>query len=115
MVQVKFLVDGLFDMHKQLKALDSKLLLRVGHMDEVVKQVIDETSKSEDGGEIKGIWLSKNFGGEECKDEEAIRKIAQDRSIQVKVWDDNFLINLVWSFWELRQKIRANGEFSTSP
>jgi len=82
-------------MHKQLKALDSKLLLRIGDMDEVVKQIIDETSKSESGGEIKGIWLSKNFGSEECKDEEAIKKAAQGKSVQVKVWDDNFLINLV--------------------
>ena len=93
--KVKFLAEGLVDIDKQLQQLGSKLVMRVGEMQEVVNQIIKETAESDNGGEIKGIWFTKNFASEELEDEQRVRKVAQENNIDVKIWDDNFLIDLV--------------------
>lgn len=94
-MKVKFLAEGLCDLDEQLKALGSKLVMKVGEVHDIVEDIIRDTAASENGGTVKGIWMTKDWASDELVDERLVRKAVQSKEIDVKTFERNVLIHMV--------------------
>lgn len=92
--RAKFIGEGVWDLKQRLEGLDcgSGLEMRVGMVDDVVRDILKSYSKfpETDGSkpQITGIWMTHDDGTEEIDDEKAVGKIAVEHNIPFKVWED---------------------------
>jgi deoxyribodipyrimidine photo-lyase len=98
--RAKWIGQGVWDLKQQLEALNcgTGLEMRVGMVDEVVRDIVDSYSQR-DGDDackpkITGIWMTDDDGTEEKDDEKAVEKIASSNGIPFKLWaDEKFYID----------------------
>ncbi|KAF2689166.1 cryptochrome [Lentithecium fluviatile CBS 122367] len=92
--RAKFVAQGVWDLKKRLGNLDcdSGMEVRVGMVGDVVEHMLDWYEKDEgDGGhraDVAGIWMTGEEGTEEKVDEAEVERLAEERGVEFKVWDD---------------------------
>lgn len=84
--RAKFTAESVFDLRKSLEKVGSGLEIRVGMLQDVVKQVMDGFQQS--GDEVHGLWMTEEVGVEEKREERAIRREVEGRGKEFKVWID---------------------------
>jgi deoxyribodipyrimidine photo-lyase len=91
--RAKFMAQGVWDLKEQLVNLDcdSGLKVRAGMVGDVVEHMLDWYE--DDGGDgkkadIAGVWMVSEEGTEEKYDEDQVKRLAEERGVDFKVWDD---------------------------
>ncbi|KAG5719406.1 hypothetical protein E4T56_gene13451 [Termitomyces sp. T112] len=87
--RARFLAEGLWDFKTNLEKLGSGLIMRVGHMDEVMSALLNDQDE-EFSGRIGGVWMTKDWASEELQQERDVRDVIQRLGhgrIKWKVWD----------------------------
>ncbi|KAG6917247.1 hypothetical protein DXG01_003279 [Tephrocybe rancida] len=85
----RFLAEGLWDLKAGLEGLGSGLIMRVGHMGEVVRAMLEGPDK-EFAEKVGGVWMAKDWAIEELEQEREIRRVVRrvgKEKIDFKVWD----------------------------
>jgi deoxyribodipyrimidine photo-lyase len=98
--RAKFIGQGVWGLKQRLEGLScgSGLEMRVGMVDEVVRDILDSYSQLEgdDGSKpkITGVWLTSDDGIEERDEVIAVEKVAAENDIPFKLWaDEKFYID----------------------
>ena len=89
--RTKFIAEGAWDLKQSLEDLGcgSSLQLRVGMIEDVVKNILDYYSKSSGSkGEISGIWMTDSASVEEQKEQQSVRDLAKHNGVDFKLWSD---------------------------
>jgi deoxyribodipyrimidine photo-lyase len=89
--RTRFVAEGAWDLKQRLEGLEcgSGLQLRVGTVQDVVKNVLEYYSKCGDSrGEIAGVWMTAEESVEEKAEEQTIREITQQHGVDFKLWSD---------------------------
>lgn len=85
--RAKFLAEGIWDLKTGLQRLDSDLILRVGRMDEVVRQLLASPGFQD---KVGAVWITKDWASEEVDEELSIQAAVEcegQGKIEWKVWD----------------------------
>jgi hypothetical protein len=91
--RVKFLSESVWDTKKSLEALGSKLCVRVGMADGVLKHLINEINQKS-GTKVAAVWMTAEEGVEEKREERAIRKLCEETDTDFKLFvDEKFFID----------------------
>lgn len=98
--RAKFIGQGVWGLKQRLENLGcgSGLEMRVGHVEEVVRDFINSYSlkDGENGSKpkITGVWMTSDDGTEERDEVKAVRKVAAEHDIPFKLWaDEKFFID----------------------
>jgi deoxyribodipyrimidine photolyase len=92
--RAKFIAEGVWDLKKSLEGLEcgSGLDLKVGKIGDVVKNILEFYSNKNGGhgatGDVTGIWMTADESPEEKDEERAVKKIADQNSVEFKLWND---------------------------
>jgi deoxyribodipyrimidine photo-lyase len=92
--RAKFIAEGVWNLKQQLEGLDcgSGLELRVGNIDDVVRDILDSytqsSEKENNKPKITGIWMTHDDGTEENDEKIVVGKTAAEYEIPFKVWED---------------------------
>ena len=92
--RAKFMADGVWDLKDRLESLGSgsSLHIRVGKTGEVVEDILQWYANEKDAGrskvDIAGIWMTAEEGSEEKSDETDVQRVASDRGVNLRVWND---------------------------
>lgn len=84
----KFIAESVWEVKKGLQALNSDLVIRVGMMSDVVRQVLDGFEEQGGDAEVHGLWMTEEVAVEEKREERAIRKEMDKRGKEFKVFID---------------------------
>lgn len=84
--RVKFLAESVWDVKKSLENIGSGLEIRVGMLQDVVRQVLDGFKDGD--AEVMGLWMTAEPGVEEKREERAVRKEVERHDKQFKLWAD---------------------------
>ena len=84
----KFLAESVWDVKKGLQTLGSDLILRVGIIGDVIKQLLDALEQQGGDSEVYGLWMTEEVAIEEKCEERAIRTHLEQRGKEFKVWAD---------------------------
>ena len=87
-LRAKFLAESVWDVKKGLQALNSDLIIRVGMLGDVVKQLLDSFEKDAGDAEVTAFWMAEEVAIEEKREERAIRKEVEGRGKEFKLWTD---------------------------
>ncbi|KAJ3835735.1 DNA photolyase, FAD-binding/Cryptochrome [Lentinula raphanica] len=85
--RAKFIAESVWDVKQSLKDRGSDLVVRVGRMEEVVRQVLQQ---DEFRGKVGAVWMTKDWASEEVEEERKIEEVVEeegDGKIEWKVWD----------------------------
>ncbi|KAJ3979426.1 DNA photolyase, FAD-binding/Cryptochrome [Lentinula detonsa] len=85
--RAKFLAESIWDMKQSLKERGSDLIIRVGRMEEVVRQILRHQDYR---GKVGAVWMTKDWANEEVDEEWMIQRAIKeegDGKIEWKVWD----------------------------
>lgn len=83
--RVKFLAEGLFDLKTGLNAIGSDLVVRVGPMQDVVRDLLTSQGFK---GKVGAVWMMKDWASEEVDEEQRVAEVVQEMGdIEWKVWD----------------------------
>ena len=77
----------MWDVKTSLQKQGSDLVIRVGMLGQVVKELLDSFNKA---GEIEvtGIWMTGEEGVEEKREEREVRRVAEGGGKEFKLWAD---------------------------
>jgi deoxyribodipyrimidine photo-lyase len=91
--RAKFMAQGVWDLKERLTDLGcgSGVEVRLGMVSDVVEHMLDWYEG--DGGdsrraEIAGIWMVGEEGSEENTDEAEVKRLADERGVDLKIWSD---------------------------
>lgn len=84
--RAKFMAESVWDVKHHLERVGSGLEIRVGVLQDVVRQVVDSLKGG--GREVMGLWMTKEQGIEEMREERAVRKEVEQRGKEFKLWTD---------------------------
>ena len=85
--RAKFLAESVWDLKFDLERLESGLVVRVGMLGQVVRDLI---SGLEETGEFEttAVWMTGEEGVEEKREERDVRKVAESQSVGFRLWRD---------------------------
>jgi deoxyribodipyrimidine photo-lyase len=91
--RAKFMAQGVWDLKERLENLgcDSGVQVRVGMVGDVVEHMLDWYDGDDGDGkraEVAGIWMAGEEGTEEKIDEAEVKRLADERGVELKVWGD---------------------------
>ena len=84
--RAEFLAETVWDLKQSLEGLHSGLVIRVGLIRHVVKELLVAFKKS--NTELAGVWMTEEEGVEEKREEGDVRRIAKDANVDFKLWVD---------------------------
>lgn len=91
--RAKFMAEGVWDLKERLESLEceSGLEVRAGMIGEVVENMLEWYAGDASGrrAEVAGIWITGEEGTEEKDDEADLKRIAEKRGVEFKVWQDD--------------------------
>lgn len=89
--RAKFLAESVWDLKQSLTDIGSGLEIRVGMVGEAIKELL---IASKQNTEIAGIWMTREEGFEEKKEEQDVRCAAKDFGIDfVSFTDEKYYID----------------------
>ena len=95
--RAKFLAESVWDLKGNLDNIGSGLIVRVGMLQDVVRQIMDEMTSASQGSvgdagqgasEIAAVWMTEEVAVEERREERAVRREVESRGKQFKLWKD---------------------------
>ena len=86
--RVKFLVESLWDLKKDLDGVGNGLVLRVGTLGQVVNDLLHAFKKSEEDASVAAIWMTAEEGVEEKREESDVRRATESEGIDFRLWRD---------------------------
>ena len=91
--RAKFLVESVWDLKLELKSVGSDLVVRVGLLCDVVKDLFEQFSQEEEFS-VSALWMTEEEGVEEKREERAVRSAAAKASVDFKLWlDEKYFID----------------------
>lgn len=85
--RVKFLAECLWDLKEDLEGLGSGLTLRVGMVGEVIKDLMEAFTATDDT-EMAGVWMTSEEGYEEKQEERAVKRAVEAAGKEFRLWGD---------------------------
>jgi deoxyribodipyrimidine photo-lyase len=91
--RVKFLAESVWDLKKNLDKLGGGLVVRVGLVGQVVRDLLHAYKEKEDA-EITALWMTEEEGVEEKREEREVRRVTEENGVDFKLWiDEKYLID----------------------
>ena len=91
--RAKFLAESVWDLKGGLEKIESGLAIRVGMVDEVVKDLIEGFQKT-GGSKVSAVWMTSEEGVEEKREERSTEKICDKAGVDFQLWqDEKYLID----------------------
>ena len=84
----KFMAESVWDVKKGLQALNSDLVICVGMLGDVIKQILDGFENQGSEAEVTGVWMTEEIAVEERREEHAVRRELEKRGKEFKLWTD---------------------------
>lgn len=84
--RAKFITQCVWDLKKNLEAISSGLLIRVGKPSDVVSDLIEGLSQK--GLKVGGVWLTKEEGFEEREEQKAISELCVKMGAALTLFED---------------------------
>lgn len=84
--RAKFLAESVWDLKQSLIDIGSGLEIRVGMVGQVVREIL--TASKNDNAEIAGVWMTREEGVEEKREEQDVRRAAEESGVAFKSWAD---------------------------
>lgn len=84
--RVKFIAQAVWDLKKSLEALGSNLVIRVGVIGDVVRDLT--RGLEQNGHHVSAVWMTSHEGTEEKADEKAVTSLCEEIGAQCKIWED---------------------------
>ena len=84
--RAKFTAETVWDVKKSLERVGNGLEIRVGMLQDVVRQVVDGFKES--GSEVTGLWMTEEPGVEEKREERAVRSEIEGGGKEFRLWAD---------------------------
>jgi deoxyribodipyrimidine photo-lyase len=92
--RARFMAQGVWNLKNSLENLgcNSGLEVRVGMVGDVVEHLLDWYDQDDGTGgkraDVIGIWITSEEGTEEKDNEAELERLAEQRNIEFKVWND---------------------------
>ncbi|KAK8166318.1 DNA photolyase, FAD-binding/Cryptochrome [Phyllosticta citrichinensis] len=89
--RAKFLAESVWNVKDNLTKLNSDLIIRVGMVGDVLRDLVAWYMESEGGnqrGTIEAIWMTSEEGVEEKREERDARNVAKTAGAEFKLWTD---------------------------
>ncbi|MCJ1311517.1 hypothetical protein MMC25_005189 [Agyrium rufum] len=86
--RARFLTESVWDLKKSLEGLNSGLVIRVGMLGQVVKELLDAFAAKSAEGEIVSLWMTDEEGVEEKREEREVRRAVESKGKDFKLWTD---------------------------
>jgi deoxyribodipyrimidine photo-lyase len=88
--RAKFIAESVWDLKDGLEDIGSGLCIRVGHVSDVVKQMVGKES----GMRVGTVWMVGEEGVEENREEGAVKDVCRSSDVDFKLWtDEKYLID----------------------
>ncbi|KAK0656296.1 DNA photolyase, FAD-binding/Cryptochrome [Cercophora newfieldiana] len=84
--RAEFIGSAVWDLKKSLEALESGLVIRVGIIADVVRDLAKGLEKN--GHPVGAVWMTSHEGTEEKADEKAVASLCEGIGAQCKIWED---------------------------
>ncbi|KAF3769397.1 blue light photoreceptor protein [Cryphonectria parasitica EP155] len=84
--RAKFIAQSVWDLKEKLESAGAGLVLRVGNSSDVVADLITGFSRKEE--KVGAVWMTKDEGVEECREQKAISAICKEHDAAFKLWTD---------------------------
>ncbi|KAL8696981.1 MAG: hypothetical protein Q9224_002520, partial [Gallowayella concinna] len=84
--RAKFLAESVWDVKKCLNNVGSSLVIRVGMVGQVIKEMLDAFKQA--NTQVTGIWMTEEEGVEEKREERDVREAAERAQAEFKLWTD---------------------------
>lgn len=84
--RVKFLAESVWDCKQHLEGVGSGLEIRAGMLGDVVHDVVARLSSN--GLGVAAVWMTREDGIEEKREERDVRKVTEGAGAQFKLWKD---------------------------
>lgn len=90
--RVKFLAESVWDCKQSLQGIGSGLEIRAGMLGDVVKDLVSRLNSA--GMAVAGVWMTREDGVEEKRQEKEVKRAAEEAGAQFKLWkDEKYLID----------------------
>ena len=86
-LRAKFVAESVWDLKQDLESVGSGLEVRVGHLQDVVKSILDGYRDRSDV-EIHGCWMTEEEAWEEEEEEARVRELMTEKDMEFKLWAD---------------------------
>ena len=83
-----FLAESVWELKRSLEAIGSGLEIRVGMLGQVIKNLLDVYRQDAATGEVVGVWMTREEGVEEQREENNIRWAVESGGKSFKLWTD---------------------------
>jgi deoxyribodipyrimidine photo-lyase len=93
--RVKFLAESVWDLKESLEDIGNGLIIRVGMVRDVVRDIIDHVeSKSGADIEVGGVWMTADEGIEEKEEQEEVQRLVEERKREFRLFrDEKYLVD----------------------
>lgn len=90
--RAKFIAESVWDLKNGLEDVGSGLCFRVGHVSDVVEQMIKHMNKEK--MKVGAVWMVGEEGVEENREESAVKDVCRSSDVDFKLWtDEKYLID----------------------
>lgn len=90
--RAKFIGEAVWDLKESLEALGSGLIIRVGPVADVVRDLADGLEKN--GCPVRAVWMTNHQGTEEKADQDAVEALCNDIKAKWNLWfDEKYFID----------------------
>lgn len=86
--RAKYLAETVWDLKKSLEGVKSGLEVRVGMVGDVLSDVLKKYKEMREGGEVVDVWMTGEEGVEEKREENEVRRVAEEFNVGFKLWQD---------------------------
>lgn len=84
--RARFLAESVWDCKQSLEGVGSGLEIRAGLLGDVVKDLAARLREA--GLDVAAVWMTREDGVEERREESAVRRAAEDAGAQFRLWKD---------------------------
>lgn len=109
--RAKFLTESVWDLKERLQDVGSDLLIRVGMVEDVIRDALEQLSDSgseKSKAKIAGIWMTSDESIEERREQRAIRELSDASGVEFRTFrDEKYYIDESVVLYR-RQSVLAN-------
>lgn len=87
-LRAKFLAESVWDLKNGLEGVGSGLIIRVGMLGQVVRELLNGFKKQSSEATVTAIWMTSEEGVEEKREEHDVKKAAQAQQVDFRLWVD---------------------------
>jgi deoxyribodipyrimidine photo-lyase len=84
--RAKLIAQSIWDVKTSLDSIGSGLAVRVGMLGDVIDHLLEGFQAS--GQRVGAVWMIREEGVEEVRDERAVAARCDENKVPLKVWDD---------------------------